>query len=317
MNKIAEKTLKSKKILICMHVDPDGDTIGSACGLASALKKLKKDVELYSSSKIPDIYKFLNYAEKVKHKIEKTKKYDALVALDCADSKRIPDFEQLKKQCKIIINVDHHIDNSLFGDINFVKNISSTGEIVYELIKMLKVEINKDIATALFSAIITDTGNFRYSNTSAKVFKIASDLVEKGANPHFISTNIYESKTMAEINILATALNKIKIVFNGKVAYSALTKKEIDKAKAIEENMSSIADFVRTLKGVEIAAFLRETNDGKIKINLRSKNRNVRIIAKELGGGGHTKSAGVIINCSLNKAINTLLKTIKNKWKQL
>ncbi len=317
MEKIVQTLNNANTFLVCMHVDPDGDTIGSASALCSMLEKLGKKFELYCSGKIPEVYGFLKYSNSIKDQVDKNSKFDALVALDCADSKRIPGFEELEKLCGLVINIDHHADNTRFGDINFVKDRSSTGELIYDLTKKMKFPLDKDMATSIFSAIVTDTRNFRYSNATARVFKIAAELVEAGADPHDISIEIYESKTKPEVKILGKALEKTEMIMGGEAAYTYLTRAEINAAGALDEEMSSISDNIRGLKGVDVAAFLREMPDGKIKINLRSKQRNVQLVAKELGGGGHARASGVIMNGPMEEAKNILLKTIEDKWTQL
>ena len=317
MEKIVQSINNSNSFLVCMHVDPDGDTVGSASALCSMLEKLEKKFELYCSGKIPEVYSFLKYCKSIKNQIDKNSKFDALVALDCADSKRIPGFEELVRLCGLVINIDHHADNTRFGDINFIKDRSSTGELIYDLSKKMSFGLNSDIATAIYSAIVTDTGNFRYANSTARVFKIAAALVEAGADPHDIAIKIYESKTGPEIKILGKALEKIEMIQDGQAAYTWLTRSEISGIGALDEDMSSIADKIRGLKGVDVAVFLREMPGGKIKINLRSKQRNVQVIAKELGGGGHARASGVVMSGPMEDAKNKLLKTIEDKWTQL
>jgi len=300
-----------------MHVDPDGDTIGSASAFCSMLEKLEKKFSVYCSGPIPEVYKFLKYTDKVSSSIDGLSKFDAIVALDCADSKRIPGFTGIEKLSDLVINIDHHVDNTKFGDINFIKKCSSTGELIYDLSKKLKLELNEDMAIAIYSAIVTDTGNFKYDNATAKVFKIAAALVEAGADPHDIAIKIYESKTRSEMKILAKALEKTETIIDGQVAYTWLTRGEIESAGALDEETSSIADRIRAIKGVDIAVFLREMSDGKIKVNLRSKQRNIQLVAKELGGGGHQRASGIVMSGPVEEAKDKLLAVIKDKWTQL
>lgn len=317
MEKIVEAINKAGSFLLCMHVDPDGDTIGSASALSSMLEKLGKNISIYCSGRIPEVYKFLKYSDKVSSSIDDSARFDAIIALDCADSKRIPGFDRIEKLSDLVINIDHHVDNTKFGDINFIKKCSSTGELIYNLSKKLGIELDADMATSIYSAIVTDTGNFKYDNATAKVFKIAAALVEAGADPHDIAIKIYESKTRSEMKILAKALGKAETILDGQVAYTWLTKSEIESTGALDEEMSSIADRIRALKGVDIAVFLREMSDGKVKVNLRSKQRNIQMVAKELGGGGHQRASGVVMEGPVEEARDKLLAAIKDKWTQL
>lgn len=314
MEKIVQAIHNSGSFLVCMHVDPDGDTTGSASALCAMLEKLGKKFSMFCSGRIPEVYKFLKFSDKVSSFIDDSAKYDAIVALDCADSKRIPGFDRIKKLSGLVINIDHHADNTKFGDINFIKQCSSTGELVYNLSKKLGIELDADMATSIYSAIVTDTGNFKYDNATAKVFKIAAALVEAGADPHDIAIKIYESKTRSEMKILAKALEKTETIIDGQVAYTWLTKGEIESTGALDEEMSSIADRIRALKGVDVAIFLREMSDGKVKVNLRSKQRNIQIVAKELGGGGHQRASGIVMDGPVEEARDKLLAAIKDKW---
>lgn len=180
MNNIAGFLKKNKNFLICMHIDPDGDTIGSSCALSLILKKLKKNVRIYSNDLIPPKYNFLKCTDRIVSSIDENEKFDAIIALDCSDKKRISTSVEIKKHTDTIINIDHHLDNSLFGKINYVRKASSTGELIYKLAKKLKTKIDTDTADAIYTAIITDTGNFKYDNTTREVFQIASDLVSCG-----------------------------------------------------------------------------------------------------------------------------------------
>lgn len=314
MKRIAEFIKKNNKFLVCMHTDPDGDTIGSSCALAMMLKKLKKKVKVYSSEPIPQKYRFIKHTDKISSFVGDNEKFDAVITLDCSAKKRVSCEHEIERLSGTIINIDHHSDNALFGHINLVKESSSTGELIYELAKMLKVKIDKNVGEAIYSAIITDTGNFKYDNTSRKVFLIAAELIKIGVSPYETALKIYETKSENEIKFLGKALSSIKFYQGRKVGLIALTNSMINKMHAKPDEMTQIVDYIRSVKDVEIAVLIRENKKGTVKINLRSKEKNVQLIAKSLGGGGHPKAAGILMNESISSAKEKILKEIKLLW---
>jgi len=317
MKKVIEALNRAKTFLICMHVDPDGDTIGSASALASVLAKLGKTSVIYSRDKVPDIYMFLKHMDKVKREIGREEKFDAVVTVDCGDIKRVAAGEEIRRHSGLLINIDHHPDNKKYGDINLVKKLSSTGEIIYGLIKQMKMKLDADISSAVYASIMTDTGCFKYDNTSAKVFSIARDLIRNGADPHDIAFRIYESKTRSEIKVLGLALQKMESTPDGRISWICLTMDDINKCGATSEEVSGIADHLRSLKDTDIAVFLRETEKGPVKINFRSKTRNVQKVARVFGGGGHRLASGAVVNLAIDEAREKVIDAVKSLWTQL
>ncbi|MCX5749316.1 MAG: bifunctional oligoribonuclease/PAP phosphatase NrnA [Candidatus Saganbacteria bacterium] len=317
MKKIIEAINNHSNFLVCLHVDPDGDTIGSASALSSILKKLGKKVSIYSRDKIPEIYGFLKNIDQIKSSLVPEDRFDAVIAVDCGDIKRIAVGDKIRQHSDLLINIDHHEDNKKFGDLNLVKKCSSTGEIIYKIAKKMGVGLDPDIAAAIYAAIITDTGCFKYDNTNAKIFSIAKDLADNGADPHGIAFKIYESKTRSEIKILGFALEKMESTADGKISWIILTNEDIKKCGANSEEVSGIADHLRSLKDTDIAVFLKETESGTVKVNFRSKTKNVQRIAKEFGGGGHVRASGAVLKMEINKAKDSILETVKSLWTQL
>jgi phosphoesterase RecJ-like protein len=243
--------------------------------------------------------------------------FDAVIAVDCGDIKRIAIGEIVRSHSPVLINIDHHSDNKKYGNINLVKKCSSTGEIIYGIAKKMKIKLDKDISSAIYTAIITDTGCFKYDNTNARIFSIARDLVHNGADPHDIAFRIYESKTRSEMKVLGLALEKMESTPDAKISWISLSLDDINKCGANSEEVSGIADHLRSLKDTDIAVFMRETEKGPVKINFRSKTKNVQLIAKEFGGGGHTRASGAIVNISLESAKYNVIDAIKRLWTHL
>ncbi len=317
MDNIVDAVNKAGSFLLVMHVDPDGDTIGSCSAFAQALRKMGKSAVIFSGGPVPEIYRFLKGTENVISELNDDMRFDATVAFDCSTITRIKGGEEIKKYSPLLINVDHHEDNSRFGAINYVRKASSTGEIVYQLLRKFKAEFDADIAASLYTAIVTDTGSFRYGNTTASVFKIVSDLVKHGADPHDIATRIYEAKTISEIKILGKALGSLETVLDGSIAWILLSKEDIDSSGVTNEEINGIVDHLRSIKTVDVAFLVRELGDGKVKVNLRSKTKNIQKIARLLGGGGHPRASGAVLAGGLEDTRDRIITSVKELWTEL
>jgi phosphoesterase RecJ-like protein len=307
-----KKTLKSVKtaIVIC-HVDPDGDTIGSALALANILNQLKIKTTTYSVDGIPKVYRFLPGADQVKTNLPTGARYDCALTIDASDASRIGTKIKLRELASVVINIDHHPDNSFYGDVNYVEQNSSVAEQIYHLACCLGVKITKPMADCLYTAVITDTGNFRYENTSAETFLIAAELLKAGVNTHQLSTQVYDSKSLASIKICALALSYLRYSESQKVAWAAITETMMAEAGAKTEDLIGLVDRIRSIEGIEVAILFREDR-GKIKINFRSKNRvNVSEIARHFGGGGHTKAAGAVIEGRLEEVESRVVAEVE------
>lgn len=300
----------SGTILIAGHVDPDGDTLGSMIALNLILEQLKKKSDMLSIDGVPESYKFLPRSDKVKSKPPR-KEYDLLITVDASDLSRLGN---INIKAKHTINIDHHADNTNFGDINCVELLSCVAEQIYKLARELGAEITQDIAAALYVSIITDTGNFRYSNTLPSTFEVAVDLVEKGIAPWKIASAVYDTKTITGMKVLAYALDNIHVEKKGKLVWSGIPFEVIKETKATHEDLISIIDYLRAIKGSEVSILLREEQSNLVKVNFRSKGKtNVSKIANELGGGGHIQAAGAILKMPFEQAKEKTIQTVL-KW---
>ncbi|MFH1683336.1 MAG: bifunctional oligoribonuclease/PAP phosphatase NrnA [Candidatus Margulisiibacteriota bacterium] len=311
-----KKALKSARTaLIVSHVDPDGDSIGSMSAMGMILSRMGIAVELYSQDGIPKIYRFLPGFESVKNRIDPNQKFDLLIAVDASDITRLGNKIAPREIAKVIINIDHHPDNTNYGDINYAEKSSSTAELIYKLVKFLKFKIDRPLAENLYVALITDTGNFRYENTSITTFIMAKDMLKAGVDTHAITTRIYDTKTIASIRIQALALSTLEVSPDRKAAWVVVTNEMMDKVGAKGEDLVGLVDQIRSIDGIEVAVLFRE-DDGKVKVNLRSKSRiNVSEIARRFKGGGHFRAAGAIleegIETAKKKVISEVLKYLK------
>jgi phosphoesterase RecJ-like protein len=299
--KIKKAVKGAKTALIAGHIDPDGDAIGSMLALGMMLEKIGLTVTLFNADGVPKIYKFLPRAERIRSEIFPRDRFDIAFVVDSSDLCRVGDKFDLRQAAPVIINIDHHPDNTLFGDINYVMKTSSVAEEVYDVIKYFKVKPDRNIADCLYTAMITDTGNFRYENTSVKTFHIAAELIKAGVNTHELTTRIYDTRSIASLRILGAALSTLKFSADKKAAWTAVTEEMMKTTGARGEDLIGLVDQIRSIDEVEVAVLFRQEK-GKVKINFRSKKKaNVSEIASRFGGGGHTKAAGAIVEGPLAK----------------
>jgi len=314
-NAIKKAVKSARNALIVSHVDPDGDSIGSMIAMGMVLEKMGLSCSFYSQDGIPRIYRFLPGADRVRNKVEPNRHFDLLVAVDSSDLKRLGDKLEARDVAKLIINIDHHPDNTAYGDINYVEKSSSTAELIYKLCKGLKIVIGREMAENLYVALITDTGNYRYENTSITTFSMASDMLKAGVDTHEITTRIYDTKTIASIRVQAAALTTLEVSPDRKAAWAVVTDEMMQRSGAKGEDLVGLVDQIRSVDGVEVAILFREDGD-KVKVNFRSKEKvSVSNIAKRFGGGGHVRAAGAIIAGDVEtvktKVVAEVLKYLK------
>lgn len=320
-DEISRVIQKNKNFLITSHINLDGDGIGSELALYFILKKLNKKVTILNQDRIPKIYDFLPDSDKVQYWNNNRinpKSIDVGIALDCSSIKRIGRTYEIFKDIKTIINIDHHKSNENFGNLNYLDcSASSVGEIIYELIAFLDIDLlDEKISTCLFAAIITDTGSFRYSNVSSKTFGVASHLTRYRIKSHLISNNIYNRSTYPGLKLLGESLLTLEMDDSNYVSWLTITRKMLNDTNATDEDVEGIINIATTLNNVEISILFRETKDNKIKISFRSKgNFDVNKFAGKFKGGGHPNAAGCLCSGKLDeikeKILSKLFKEIK------
>lgn len=304
----------SRDFLIVSHINPEGDAIGSCLALAIALKRMGKKVYVLNKCPVPEILKFLPSSKLFRQKAPR-KQFDVLLIVDCNTMERTG-FDSLKGRNTII--VDHHIlPAHVKGAIrsgsvlSFTDpDASATGELVYKLLKALKVPIDKRIATNLYTAILVDTGGFRYSNTTPESLVIASSLVEAGAEPWQITKEVYENIPYNTMSLLALAFSTLER--RDGVAWMTVTQDMFKKTGTTAEDTENFVDYPRMVNGIEVAVFFREDSKESCKVSLRSKgNINVQKIAERFGGGGHAAAAGCNLKGSLQEVRSKVLRTVR------
>lgn len=313
-----ERIIKnSKNILIISHVNPDGDTLGSMCALRSVIyEQFKKKPEMLILSKLPKIYEFLPniFEAKTLENINKSREYDLVINVDVASIDRIIDAQILFNKAKHTVNIDHHGTNNNYGKMAFVQaDASSTGEVIFKIIKELNWQIKDtylNTAISLYTAILTDTGGFRFENTSSNVFKIAGELTEMGINPKCLYKQCYESKSKQIVLFQSYCVGKATFFKNDKIAYTIVYKKDIEKFAVGDDATDGIVETLRAINTTDVSFVVKEVDTKICKISMRSKNIDVAKICSFFGGGGHKFAAGCTIKASCEESVKQLLTQI-------
>lgn len=312
LTRISEIIAQCRNFLITSHVKPDGDAIGSEVALYLALQGLGKNVSIYNQDGVPETYRFLPGASAVSRDFGPIEGYDALFVLDCSDVDRIGTQSEKLTAMKCVINIDHHVTDGNISDIRILDpGASSTGELVYKLLREIRIDITPDIATNLYTAILTDTGSFHYSNTGAEALRIAGELVAAGADPSYVAGQIYESNPPAKVRLFTKAAQTLRLECGGRIGSMLVSRDMLREAGADMEHTENFVDFVRAIKGVEVALFYTEMEDRSFRVSMRSKGRiDVERIANRYGGGGHVNAAACRISGDLEYVRNQVMQDI-------
>lgn len=303
---VAELRARSAFVMVS-HVKPDGDTLGSGLALGRALKSLGKRVHYFQQDAVPRNLRFLPDAEYVSRTMPDDLPADALwVFCDMSDTARAGEFLPALERANIL-DIDHHLGNAHFGALNYVLPAEcSTGTCVVRLLRALDVPIDAAIATCLLTTIMTDTGGFMHSNTSAEVLRLSADLIEAGADKEQITEAIFANKRLAAVKLLGRALDEATVTREGRYARSFVTEAMLRECGADGEDTEEIVGHLRSIEGVEAAALFKEY-DGEIRVSLRSNGRiNVQAAAASLGGGGHFRASGLTFVGSLTEAFDAV-----------
>ncbi len=296
---VAEAVRAHDRFLLVTHENPDGDALGSILAAKLGLDRLGKDSVMYlgGDTDPPAEYGFLALSE-LKRELPADAAERVLLALDCANAKRMGAAAGLLDRVPLSINVDHHHDNTLFATVDHVvADASSTGEIVRDLLRELGVVLDPDIAEPLYVALVTDTGRFQYTNTTPKALRLAAELVEAGVDVHRVFQGIYESVEFAKLKLLARALERAQVYDGGRLVISYLLRDDFHELGVGEEYAEGIIDYLRSVEGAEMAATIREPPeppDAPRRVSLRASSDEIDVsaIARQRGGGGHRQAAG-------------------------
>jgi phosphoesterase RecJ-like protein len=309
---MVEVLRKAPKVALFSHVFPDGDCIGSMLALGLALEKMGKDVSFFNPHPVPGNLLFLPGSSRIRQELPSYKP-QILLFVDCTDLERVNMSEADISGDSTVLNIDHHVSNLFFGDYNWVDTqASAAGEVVLKLISKLGVDMDLDMATNLYTAILTDSGCFEYNNTTAQTHRLAADLLDKGVDLTRIHHHVFNQKPLAQVKLLACALNGLEISSGGQLASMILCAEDFQKSGADQEMGEGLVNHARNIAGVEAAVLLREVSPQKIKVSLRSNLwLNVDEIAARFGGGGHRRAAGCTLCVPLPEAKQSIITVIE------
>jgi phosphoesterase RecJ-like protein len=296
--------------LMLGHVHPDGDVLGTLLGLGLALESHGWSVTWAGPHPVPDVLRFLPGADRWQTWDAAPRPFDVLVLTDCPNPDRTEGLlAEARTASSDVLNIDHHPDNRRYGTVNWLDPAAAaTGEMVFDLIQALGGPVSSDIALNLFTAIHTDTGSFRYSNTTARTFRIAGELTAAGADPALVSDRLYQRRAPDALATLGQVLRRVRLSEDGRVAWLTVPRGLCSDAFLAAEDLVT---YPRSIEGVEVALLLREEGDGRVKASLRGKGRvPVNRVAHRFGGGGHENAAGCTVRGTLEEATTVMLDAI-------
>lgn len=308
---IKDKIFSEDNIVVISHVNPDGDAIGSGLALTLGLKKMGKNVRFILQDKYPDSVKFLNEINIVEQYDENNEyKFDLSICVDGATDDRLGKAKELLKD-RFVINIDHHISNTLYGKLNYVEEISSTSELIYKFLKFCEIDIDINMAEALYTGLVNDTGNFSHDNVTEKTFEMAAELKRIGASNSKVVREFFNTKSLPAIKLLGIAMYEMEYNENKKLVYYFMSKDTLDKYNGRKEDTEGIVEKLISFKEAEVSLFLREDKIGVIKGSMRSKHDiDVNKIASIFGGGGHRKAAGFTSELPAEEIIKKVLERL-------
>ncbi|MCX6826575.1 MAG: bifunctional oligoribonuclease/PAP phosphatase NrnA [candidate division Zixibacteria bacterium] len=312
---IAAQIKGSQSILITSHEDPDGDSIGSQLAMRRLAADLNKVAVIINHGLIPLKYRFLPEIEHITEirQYNNINAFDLIIMLDCPTLERSGEVNILINKKQTIINIDHHPDNTVFGNINLIDSkASSVGEILCELFLHLKIRIDEISAAQLFAAILTDTGRFRYETTGQRTMEVAGHLIECGAHPREICDQIYYSISESTLRLTGQVLSGIEFFQEGKICLLRLNRTLLEANHSNLSETDGLTDYALFGKDVMVGALLREIDDRRTEVSLRSRGSlDVSRLAHKYGGGGHYNAAGFAVNLPLEQVDEKLLKDIR------
>jgi phosphoesterase RecJ-like protein len=290
---------RSQTFFVAAHEGPDGDAIGSTLALTNVLREMGKDVVAYNRDRAPLEYAFLPGFDTVVNEVSSSQTFDVGFVLDAGALERAGSW--IRERCRTLVNVDHHPYSEDFGDIYYVDTEAcSTGVLIYRLLQAANHPVSNDVATCIYTTILSDTGSFRYSNANPEAFQVAGEMIGLGVDPWSIASGLYESQEFVRLRLLALALPTLRLSSCGLYASIAVSLDMYAEADANEEATDRFINYPRSIRGVEVAIFFRQITSNSFKVGFRSKgNVDVGALARAMNGGGHHNAAGATVEGSL------------------
>ena len=318
---LTEALRQADNVLIASHVFPDADAIGSQLALGNILESLGKRVFYYCQEYVASMYEFLPGSEQLSNNFPDVAQFDAAVAVDCGDRHRLGDKMVQLLTISPFIVIDHHAGHKDFGDISWVESDrSSTGEMIFDLAMALGADISYSAAFCLYTAIVSDSGSFKYESTSAYTFQVAAHLLNLGVMPSDVAGKLYDNFSVNRLRLLEKVLGSLALYSDGQIAVITATNEMFEASGAQREDTEEFINLPRALRSVKVAAFLKETLDGYIKVSLRAKGEcDVSRVAMKYGGGGHRNAAGYRIKGETlagvsDELLQELKRILKSRW---
>jgi phosphoesterase RecJ-like protein len=307
---VLQEIQQRRRFLVTSHARPDGDAIGSTLALAQILRKMGKSAEIVLGDPVPLLYHPLPGSETIVRSSQVNGDYDAVIILEC-DSVQRTRLRGLDNQ--FLINIDHHASSRPFANINWIDpSAVATAELVFRLAQAAQVKITPEIATCLYTAVLTDTGAFCYAPTNACTFELAKFLVEHGADPGKIAQSVYFSSPMSKMCLLGAALSRLER--DGEIAWMSVTRHDMERFGALEEDCEGLVNYALSISGIEVAIFFREVAQERIRVSIRSKGAvNVSEIAQKFGGGGHECAGGFSTEGPVEESARRVLAELRGK----
>jgi phosphoesterase RecJ-like protein len=316
---IADVLKSRQRFVVMSHARPDGDALGCTLATALCLRQLGKDVTAWNDDGMLQKFRYLPHSELIAVPPSEPQRFDAAIILDNAVKTRAGKSIEAVAHADVWINLDHHVTNDRYGDLNFVDATApATGQILFELFRGSELPLTYAMADNLFVAISTDTGSFQYPNTTARTYEIAAELIRLGVNVGELSQKMYESYPRRRIELLRALLNVLRFTSRDRVASFALTTETASKLGVLPEDNEGLIDYIRAIEGVTVAAFFEEIGDGRVRISLRSKSRKIDVskVCGLFGGGGHTLAAGARARGTLAEVQEKVLQAIDHEFDQ-
>lgn len=306
--------------LVVSHVQPDGDAISSTVVTDWILRQLGKRTVLINEGAVPSRLAYMKSASSIVNYSEETasQTFDRIIAVDCADFRRIGLVSQWFAEDAQLLNIDHHPTNDAFGTSNLIRtDAAATVEILYDLIEHAGLELDLEAATAVYTGLITDTGGFRYSNTTPRVMHIASTMLALGVSGHELADHLLERMTKAQLLLLQRGLNRLSFSDDNRIAWLYVPYSDMLDTGATGEDLEGLVNYARNVEGVEVGALFKETENGQVKVSLRSSGKaDVAAIAQSFGGGGHVRAAGCRLDGPTADAITRVVDAAREALRE-
>jgi phosphoesterase RecJ-like protein len=304
---------EGSRFLVVSHVHPDGDAIGSTLAVKGILEKLGKEAVMVNASPIPYKFRFLPECEAIVQPQDISESFDGVVAVDVADRERMGAVLEMLPADLPLLNIDHHSTNDRFGTVNLVvDDAAATTQILFRLVQTMKLPLGRELAVSLYTGLVTDTGGFRYSNTTPAVMEMAASLLRCGVDAGAIADQVLETMTRGQLALLKRALSTLQFSLDGRIAWIWLSRHDLEETEAEADDWDGIVNYARNVAGVDVGILFRETEEGQVKVSLRSREVvDVAVLAHVFGGGGHARAAGCTLSGNRSEVENRLLEQVK------